>query len=151
MPTAAAPPAAEDDGEDRPPMPGDEDAPPAMEEPVSSQSDVPMGFWSDLVGAVRQELKTPIAGFFAATPNAPVTGILRGDRVVLQCTNSFTAQMIDKPEIREIVGRKASALLGKQTAIIVEDKSAKPEQSAAMNRLMDFGRAHSDIVKIKET
>jgi len=151
--TKPAEPEGPDYDDDRPPPPTDDDIP-DFGEPVPEasppQDNTPDGFWSDLVSSIRQELKTPIAGFFAATPNAPVVGTLRGNGVVLQCANSFTVQMIDKPEIRELVSRKASALLGRQTAVIVEDKSAKPAQSAAMNRLMDFGRAHSDIVRIKE-
>ena len=144
--------AAEEPEDDRPPFPDDADAPLELEEPVPPlpQTDTPVGFWSDLCGAVRKELKPPISGFFAATPNAPVQGALAGDRLELRCGNDFTAKMLDKPEILEIVGRKASAMLGRNVRACVVDLSAKPRDNPRMEQLMRFGREHSDIVKIKE-
>lgn len=142
----------EEPEDDRPPFPDDADAPPELEEPVSApqQTDTPVGFWSDLCGAVRKELKPPVSGFFAATPNAPVQGVLAGDRLELRCGNDFTAKMLDKPEILEIVGRKAGTMLGRNVRACVVDLSAKPRENPRMEQLMRFGREHSDIVKIKE-
>ena len=139
--------AAEPD-DDRPPMPGDEDAPPAPEEPV--QQSAPVGFWTDLASSIRKELRPPASGFFAPTPNAPVQGILRGNQIILQCANSFTKEMIDKPAILEMVARKASAQLGRPVTAKAEDKSAKLESNGKMEQLLDFGRAHPDIIKINE-
>ena len=150
----AAPAPAEDDyDDDRPPMPGDEDAPPMMDEPPVQQplrNDAPMGFWSDLCSEIRKELKPPITGFFVATPNAPVQGAVVGNTLELRCTNDFTAKMLDKPEILEAVSRKASAMLGRPLRAVPVDMNAKPQGNPKMEQLMNFGRAHSDIVKIKE-
>ena len=146
-------PAAEDDYEDdRPPMPDDADAPPLMEEeaPPAPRNEAPMGFWSELVAAVRKELKPPISGFFVATPNAPVQGALVGNKLELRCTNAFTAQMLDRPEILEIVSRKAGAMLGRPVRAEAVDITAKPQGNPRMEQLMNFGRAHSDIVTIKK-
>ncbi len=134
-----------------PPMLTDADAPPAMEEaPALLQSEEPMGFWPDLVAEVRRELRPPVSGFFATTPNSPVKGVLQGRQVVLRCSNPFTLEMVNKPEILSIVGRKASAILGRPVAAIAMDETAKPQNTAAMDRLMRFGRDHSDIITIKE-
>ena len=147
-PAAAAP--VEDYDDDRPPMPGDEDAPPMPEEaPQQRQADMPVGFWSDLVGAVRKELKPPVSGFFVASPNAPVQGALARDTLELRCSNDFTAQMLDRPDILEIVSRKASAMLGRPIRVQVVDMNARPQSNGRMEQLMNFGRQHSDIVKIK--
>ena len=94
-------------------MPGDEDAPPGEEEPPAPRDDTPVGFWSELCANVRKELKPPITGFFVATPNAPVQGALVGDRLELRCGNDFTAQMLDRPDVLEVVSRKAGVMLGK--------------------------------------
>ena len=147
----AAPAPAEDDyDDDRPPMPGDEDAPPAENEPPAPQpSEAPMGFWSDLCGAVRKELGPPISGFFATTPNAPVQGAVIGSQLELRCGNDFIAKMLDKPDILEVVSRKASAMLNRPIRAAVVDMTAKPAGNPRMEQLMNFGRAHSDIVKIK--
>ena len=135
--------------DDRPPMPDDADAPPAQDAPPVAESEAPVGFWSDLVAAVRKELKPPISGFFVVTPNAPVQGALVGDRLELRCSNGFTAQMLDRPEILEVVSRKATAMLSRPVKAVTVDMSEKPAANPRMEQLMNFGRAHSDIVTIK--
>lgn len=137
--------------EERPPLPDDADIPPESGEAPAEprQNDMPVGFWSDLCGAVRKELKPPFSGFFAGTPNAPVQGALAGDRLELCCSNDFTAKMLDKPELLEIVSRKATAMLGHSIRACVVDLTAKPKGNPRMDKLVQFGREHSDIVKIK--
>ncbi|MBQ8834927.1 MAG: DNA polymerase III subunit gamma/tau [Oscillospiraceae bacterium] len=146
-------PREDDYDDDRPPMPGDEDAPPGEEEPMPApapRNDAPMGFWSDLVAGLRKELRPPAIGFFNTGPNAPVQGVLTGNRLELRCTNAFTAQMLDKPDILEVVSRKASAMLGRPVRAFAVDMNARPQGNPRMEQLMKFGREHSDIVKIKE-
>ena len=152
LPQKAAKPAAPVEDEELPPPPDDDDAPPEAEASPAPkpQNDAPAGFWLDLCGGVRKELKPPVTGFFAGTPNAPVQGVLTRGKLELQCTNAFTAQMLDKPEILEVVSRKAGAMLGRQTQAVVVDLSAKPKGNPRMEQLMQFGREHADIVKIKE-
>ena len=152
LPQKAAKPAAPVEDEELPPPPDDDDAPPEAEDSPTPkpQNDAPAGFWLDLCGGVRKELKPPVTGFFAGTPNAPVQGVLTGGRLELQCTNAFTAQMLDKPEILEVVSRKAAVMLNRQIQAVVVDLSAKPKGNPRMEQLMQFGREHADIVKIKE-
>lgn len=152
LPQKAAKPAAPVEDEELPPPPDDDDAPPEAEDSPAPkpQNDTPAGFWLDLCGGVRKELKPPVTGFFAGTPNAPVQGVLTGGRLELQCTNAFTAQMLDKPEILEVVSRKAAVMLNRQIQAVVVDLSAKPKGNPRMEQLMQFGREHADIVKIKE-
>ena len=142
-------PAAEPE-EDRPPVPTDEDAPPEFPEEIAAEAETPVGFWTDLVSAVRKELRPPVSGFFVSTPNAPVQGELCGVQVVLKCANEFTLEMINKPDILALVSRKASAILSRPVTATAIDRTAKPENNAQMERLLTFGRQHSDIVKIKE-
>ena len=137
-----------EDQDDRPPMPNDDDAPPAPEEEPAASA--PVGFWTDLAAAIRRELKPPVSGFFAPTANAPVQGVLQGSNLVLRCANSFTLEMVNKPSILELVTRKATAQLGRNVKVIAVDKTAKPEDNSKMDQLLSFGRAHSDIIKIKE-
>ena len=146
-PQVSAVPAPEED--ELPPVPDDSVAPDPFE-PGISNSDAPVGFWTDLVAAIRQELRPPVSGFFAATPNAPVQGTLSGNQLVLKCANEFTMEMINKPEILSLVSRKAAAMLGRQVSVMAVDKNARSETGAGMSRLLNFGRDHSDIVNIKE-
>lgn len=130
-----------------------EDAPPpqnatAAEMPESDET--PLGFWSELVSAIRQELKPPVSGFFVATENAPVTGVLRGGKLELQCRNTFTAEMIGKSEILDVVSRKASAQLGRSVRAVTVDLTARPAENSRLEKLLNFGRNHSDIINMKD-
>ncbi len=137
--------------------PGDEspaqaqlDAQPVPEEPVQIINEAPIGFWTDVAAQVRRELKPPVSGFFAPSQNGPIQGVLQGGHLVLMCANAFTAEIINKPEVLELVARKASAKLGTAVQVSVVDSSSKNTKSEQMEQLLQFGRAHSDIVRIKE-
>ena len=67
----------------------------------------------------------------------------------LRCSNRFLAETIDKKDILEIVSRKAGAMLGRPIRIQVVDLTKKPNQNPRMEQLLNFGRAHGDIIKIK--
>lgn len=142
---------AQDEEEERPPLPDDADAPPIQDEELpQTADDAPIGFWSELCGGVRKELKPPITGFFAATPNAPVQGVLTNGQLELRCANAFTAQMLDRAEVLEVVSRKAGVMLNRPIRTVVVDSSAKPASNPRLAQLMEFGQAHSDIVTIKK-
>ena len=144
---------AQEEEEERPPLPDDADAPPAPEEalpqaePATAQD---VGFWTELASQIRPELKPPVNGFFAPTPNAPVQGRLRGNTLELVCTNDFTASVVNKPETLKIVAQKASAKLGRPVTVTVTDPTARPARSAGMEQLLSFGEAHSDVIKIRK-
>ena len=139
------------DDDERPPMPDDTDAPPEEETEATVVNEAPVGFWKDVAAAVRKELKPPVSGFFAPTPSAPVQGILRGDRLILECANGFALDCVNKPEVIAAVAQKASAMLGRPVRVSAVDSSATVKNNAHMEQLLSFGRAHGDIVKIKET
>ncbi len=133
---------------ERPPVPQDEDAAPTEEKkPVN---EAPVGFWMDVAAEVKRELKPPVLGFFAASPNAPVQGILQGNTLTLLCDGTFVYERVNTPEILAIVNRKAVAKLGYSVRVTAVDKKASPRSSAQMEELLAFGRAHSNIVSIKE-
>ena len=150
-----AQPVPDDLDDERPPLPDDADAPPSDDAqqpaaPVKQDTQAPTGFWSDLMTASRKELKPPASGFFVAAQNSPLRGALKGDVLELRCQNAFVAEAVNRPDILEVVTRKASALLGRPVRVKVVDMSAKVADNPRMEQLLNFGRAHSDIVKIKE-
>ena len=119
---------------------------PQKEPVVSAREDVPAGFWAEIFTHVRKELKPPVSGFFA--PNGPVQGTLNGDTVILVCANSFAKTVVDKPEVLELVARKVSAKLGYPVKAVASDKTnIKSDQ---IEQLLQFGKAHSDIINIKD-
>ena len=114
------------------------------------EDSAPVGFWTDIAAAVRNELMPPVSGFFTSTQNAPVRGELRGDKLVLICANKFTMEIINKSETMELVARKAAAKLGRPVRITVTDQTASREDSKQIEQLLNFGRAHSNIINIKD-
>ena len=133
--------------EELPPPPDDADAPPAME---AAPQTAPVGFWTDLAAELRAELKPPHLGFFASNPNAPVLGSLQGDQLMLLCNGDMVKQMVERPEILQLVTQKASAKLGRPIRVKCEDRTRAPQRNAKMDQLLRFGRDHSDVIKIKE-
>lgn len=117
---------------------------------LENDSDVPVGFWQDVASAVRKELGPPVSGFFAPTQAAPVQGILKGDRLILRCANAFTLSVVNKAEVLEIVSRKASAKMGRPICAAAIDISSESAANSQLQKLLEFGRTHSDIVKIME-
>ena len=132
-----------------PPPLDDADAPPA-EELFIPKMEAPVGFWTDLVRSVRSELKPPLSGYFSGTPSSPLQGGLEGDTVVLRCEGNFLMALVNKPEVLQLVTRKASAILGRNVRVKAIDVTATPQNTEKMDALLTFGRAHSDIIKIKE-
>ena len=126
-----------------------EEIPEQIEEQPAIQA--PAGFWTDIAASIRKELGPPVSGFFVTTPNAAITGELQGNQLVLVCANKFTMEIINKPEILSLVALKASAKLGTQIKVTVSDRSSNMGKSAQMEQLLRFGKAHEDIVKIKES
>ena len=153
QPQAKAAPVPEDLDDERPPMPGDDDAPPMEEDAPTAPKEeptAPMAFWTELLAAARKELKPPASGFFVPSANSPIKGAMKGSKLELRCINTFVAEAINRPDILEVVTRKASALMGKPIQVSVVDMTAKQENNPKMDRLLNFGRAHSDVIKIKE-
>lgn len=117
---------------------------------VPAKDEAPVGFWSDVASAVRREVNVAISGFFGTTPNAPVKGVLAGETLTMVCANKFVLDMVNKPDILELVARKAAVKLGRPVRVVAAEQSDVGERSAQMEQLLDFGRAHSNVINIKE-
>ena len=147
--TSAAP-IEEQQEEEYAPMPDDADAPPevfAQEMPVK---EMPVGFWIDIVSQARKELKPPVSGFFATTPNAPVQGVMRDGKLVLLCESQFIVDMVNKPDVLDLFARKASAAMGHPVRVVAMDRNAKQSNTRQLDELLSFGRANAGIINIKE-
>ena len=142
--------------DETPPPPGDYDCPPDPDAPApqpeqkqtAQKDDTPMGFWVDLANSMRPELQPALRAFLDPTGKI-MNAIVRGDRVGLICADEFVTNMVDKPEVRDLATRKASAMLGRPVTVKVVNRKAERSKSKQMEQLMAFGREHPDIVKIK--
>ena len=112
--------------------------------------EAPIGFWADIVSAIKEELSVSMRGFFATSENAMVRGVLSKGTLILVCANKFTLDIINKPDIIALVSRKASAKLGKPVPIVVTDDSGLSAKSEQMEQLVNFGKSHSDIIRFTD-
>ena len=117
---------------------------PAQEVPIEA----PVGFWIEVATQIRQELTAPaVKGYFAPNPNAAVQGILVGDRLELRCDNAFVLGFVNKPEILQLVARKASSVLGRPVQAVAVDKNSAA--SDGMEHFLKFGKEHPEHIHIK--
>ena len=119
---------------------------PPLENKIMDEA--PVGFWADIVAAVRAELTPSMRGFFTTSDNSPLRGVLTGERLVLICANKFIIDIINKPDITGLVARKASAKLGRPIRVVVTDSSGVSLKNEQMEQLLDFGRTHGDVINI---
>ncbi len=145
---------AEETEPDRPPMPGDDDAPPAPMEAVSGAQaepayEMPVGFWTDLVSKFAPELNPVLRGYFTVGPNATVRGVLKPPILELQCTNTYVYDTLNRQDLLTLIGSKASAMVGQPIRAQVVNMTARPKASGSFQSLVDFGKAHPDIVRMK--
>jgi len=112
--------------------------------------EAPVGFWADIVSAVRIELTPSMRGFFTTSENAPVRGILCNGKLILACANKFILDIINKPDIIALVSRKASAKIGQPIRVVVTDDCDVSTKNEQMDQLLSFGRLHSNVVTISD-
>ena len=122
----------------------------AAQEPMT-EDQTPAGFWPDLVADLKPELSPVLKGFFITTPNAPLRGVLTADKLTLVCENKFVEDIVNKPDVLSMIALKASARLGRQIRVVTADQTSNVRNNGNMEQLLNFGRAHSNIVKIKES
>ena len=142
--------------EELPPVPDDWDAPP--EEPVlpmmaeepAEELKAP-DFWPAVAAQLRRELKPPVLGYFAPGSPSSVQAVLRNGRLELLCDDFlYNYLMKMRPQLLSLIGEKVSDHLGRNIAVVAVDRSAKPAENPNLRKLMDFGKAHPDVVKIKQ-
>ena len=114
------------------------------------QDEAPVGFWADIVNAIRTEMTPSMRGFFTTSENSPVRGILAGDRLVLICKNKYIIDIINKPEIVDLLARKTAAKLGRTVRVVVSDDNGVTDKNEQLEQLLRFGRSHGDVINITE-
>ena len=124
--------------------------PVAADVAVAEGDELDINVWSELCDQLRSELSPPEVGFFPASLNGPVKGILRGDTLVLMCTNAFAKAVVDKREVLDLAARKATAMFGRPIRVIAADKETVNVRNDQMEQLLQFGRDHADLINIKK-
>lgn len=145
---AAAPAPEPGDEEERPPLPDDADAPPMEADPEEApQEEGPVGFWTDLRSAMRQELPPSIA---AKLCSSAVNGVLRGDLVEIRCATRFSYDALNRQDLLALAYRHACQLTGRRVRVTIVNLENKPQANAALQSLGDrFQQAGGDHYRVK--
>lgn len=76
--------------------------------------------------------------------------MLRGDVLLLAADTEFVLGMVKKPAIEQLVREKAAAVLGRAVQVRFVLKTQLGSSGAdPLDRLVAFGKEHSDIFTIK--
>ena len=146
-----------DDGE-RAPFPDDADDPfagqPVQDTPEPEAAPdrpepaAPVSFWPELARQIQAGLSVRERGFF--NPDGPVQAVLKGDTLLLAADNDFVLGMVKKPAIEQLVREKAALVLGRnvQVRFVLRSQTSGSGEDP-LDRLVAFGKAHSDIFTIK--
>ena len=139
------------DDADVPPLPDDKDDPAQAQQPTpvpAGAAPEPVGFWPDLLAALRPELPLKIKGFFA--PAGPVQPNLQGGVLYLMADSAFVRDMVAEPGTLKLVADKATAVLGRPVAVKVALKGQLDAGGKdKFQELLCFGSEHQEIVTIK--
>ena len=112
--------------------------------------EAPVGFWTEVASGVRKELPPAVAGFFITTPNAPLKGVLSGEKLLIVCKTRFVMDIVNNQDILGKVRQKASAMAGRPLRIVVTDETMQETHTEQLEQLLQFGREHSDVINIKD-
>ena len=145
--------------DERPPFPDDADDPfagqPVQDTPEEAQpqqrqpvQDAQVSFWPELAQQMQSALSVRERGFFRA--DGPLRPVLRDDTLLLAADTEFVLQMVKKPEIEQLVRERAAALLGRSVQVrFVLKNQVSGGGEDPLERLVAFGKEHSDIFTIK--
>lgn len=142
--------AASDTGD----IPSEEPAPveawaPAFVEPEvipASGDELPAGFWTELCESLQAELQPPAKGFFGRDNKLTVSK--HGNRLVIYAV-PFQKNIIGKPEILQIVSRKASALLHEKVTATVQSDQGFPGGADKLDEILSWKDAMGDRMTIQ--
>ena len=123
------------------------------EAPAEAQAEeLPASFWSDLVVKAKPELSGSVGGFFSTGPSGMLEPRLRGDLLEIVASTPFVKDAVDDERTKQILTQKASVLLNRQIRVQFCLKgSGNTRKDDPMNRLIQLGKAHPDIVRIQES
>ena len=131
--------------EEIPPEPAEDDSPKPAAEPLQ---ELPVGFWADLVMAVKPELSGSAGGYFSTSERSMLKPVLRGDMLELHASTEFVRNAVDSEENRRILAQKASALLRRPVAVRFVVRSGRDRDP--MQDLIRRGSDYPDIFHVQE-
>ena len=127
-------------------IPEESAAPAPQRGEAPAEQTLPPDFWPEFVARVAPILPVQVRSFFA--PNGPVTPRLKDGVLYLEAANEFVFNIVEQQDAA-VFAEKAGLLLGSPVRVrVVRQGAASLRQGDPLEELLQFGRAHQDIVKI---
>ena len=138
-----------------PPAPVQAESPPECrnDEPAPIQdpplSELPIGFWPELVTRVVPQLEPKPAAMFSSKENGVLRPVLEQDRLILYAESSFVKNLVDNAQVRAAVAAAAEQLLKRKVGVQIRVVSSQQEQGIAFPQLLSFAQEHQSIFDIR--
>lgn len=123
--------------------------PTPAEAPAEPDQPLPVSFWADLVDSVRK-WRPSLGGYFNTNDANLLVPALHGELLELIAATELVKNIVDKDDVREFLAQRAGALLHRPIRVRVVTQGAKRGADDPLQRLVDFGRAHPDVVHVTE-
>ncbi|MBQ7522972.1 MAG: DNA polymerase III subunit gamma/tau [Oscillospiraceae bacterium] len=116
--------------------------------PTKTNDLLPADFRAEFFAKIAPELSPAARGFFSV--QGPFELRLQDGTLYVETENDFALNIIgDKDRLAPILSEKASALRGAPTKVCIGKKGQYQKQDDPMQELLQFGKNHEDIVKIR--
>lgn len=112
-------------------------------------SDLPVGFWPEYFAKVGVALPFSDRFLLGVQPDAPARADLNGTTITVYAQSQMVKERLDKPEIRQMMAEKATAMLKQRITVRVLLAQEHATSNDNLQRLVAFGKAHDDIITIK--
>ncbi|MBR6413493.1 MAG: DNA polymerase III subunit gamma/tau [Oscillospiraceae bacterium] len=110
---------------------------------------LPIGFWADLVSAVRK-WKPSLGGYFNTTDAKLIVPSLSGDMLELSALGETVLKIVDHDDVRAQVAEQASMLLHRPIRVRFTLRGADAEKHEKMKELMEKQRQYPEIIHVSE-
>lgn len=123
----------------------------APEQPMTEQddADLPVGFWPDYLKRIREQLPLSDRFLIDTDENAPAKPTLSGNTLTVRTQSQMAQDRLDKPEVRQLMAEKATVMLRRKILVRIIPATADAAGNDRLQHLVDFGKAHDDIINIK--
>lgn len=123
----------------------------AASEQKKQTSELPVGFWTDLVMAVKPLLSGSVGGYFSTNEKSMLTPELQGDLLQIYAASDFVRKAVDDEDTRQILAQKASALLHRQISVrFLIRENGRDKENDPMQELIRRGNGFPEIFHVKE-
>lgn len=117
--------------------------------PSPEEQELPIGFWADLVSAVRK-WKPSLGGYFNTTDAKLIVPSLSGDVLELSAQGETVLRIVDHDDARAFVAEQASILLHRPIRVRFTVRGAEAGREDKLKELMEKQRQYPGLFHVSE-